>query len=90
MELSELTAGIGKMPSKNISRISKVSKIEVDDCLIPKNTKLVECYLTEKEVIICGTPKNDDESHDCDLMGCSTMSHVIHRFSLDHSYERRK
>lgn len=63
--------------------------ISVPGHMIPKGAKLVECFLTEKEVIVCGGVEEDDESHDCDQMGCSTMSHVIHRFNLDDSYERK-
>lgn len=53
-------------------------KIEVREDLIPAGAKLVECYLTEREVVVCGEP--DDESHNCDAMGCGTFSHVIYRF----------
>ena len=65
------------------------TKIEVPTNMIPKSGKLVEAYLTEKEVIICGFPDEDDETHNCDQMGCSTLSHVMHRFNLDDSYERK-
>ncbi len=67
----------------------ETEKIEVRKDMIPEGAKLVEAYLTEKEVIVCGMPKSDDESHNCDQMGCSSLSHVIHRFSLDDSRERK-
>lgn len=47
---------------------------------IPKGAKLVEAYETEKEIIICGEPEENDESHNCDQMGCSSVSHVLYRF----------
>ncbi len=46
---------------------------------IPKGAELCECYQTEKEWIIVGMPAQDDEGHDCDAMGCSTLSHVVAR-----------
>jgi len=39
-----------------------------------------ECYETEKEIIVCGCPETDDESHNCDAMGCTTVNHVLYRF----------
>lgn len=43
---------------------------------------------TRTELIVLGTPDDGDEGHSCDLMGCSTVSHVIFRamlFDVDHS-----
>lgn len=48
--------------------------------LIPKGAKLVECYETEKNFVVIGIPDSNDETHNCDFMGCSTLSHVIARF----------
>jgi len=64
-------------------------KIEVRDDLIPEGAKLVECYLTDSQVIVCGDPC-DDENHNCDQMGCSSMSHVIHRFHISDSWENKQ
>lgn len=80
--LSIKTPGLKEKPES-----PKDQTITIPGHMIPKGAKLVECYLTEREVIICGGI--DDESHNCDLMGCSTMSHVIHRFQLSDSYERK-
>ena len=55
-------------------------EIRVRNDMIPKGAKLVEAYVTEHEVIVMGFPKEDDENHNCDAMGCSTLSHVLHRF----------
>jgi len=39
-----------------------------------------DCYETEREFIICGDPEEIDD-HNCDEMGCSSVSHVIYRFA---------
>lgn len=47
----------------------------------------VEIYDTGKEIIVCGDLANllidgdpaPDEAHNCDEMGCSTVSHVVFR-----------
>ena len=38
------------------------------------------------KVIITGDVDNDDESHNCDQMGCSTVSHVIYRSGAQNDY----
>lgn len=40
-----------------------------------------EVYINESrnEIVITGTPNEDDESHNCDVMGCSSVRHVIFR-----------
>lgn len=58
-------------------------KIVVEKSRIPKGARLVEAYLTEKCIVICGDPDPEDESHSCDFMGCSSVSHVTHRVWLD-------
>lgn len=47
---------------------------------IPDGCHLVECYETEKNYVVIGNPEPNDEAHNCDFMGCSTLSHVIARF----------
>lgn len=40
-------------------------------------------YLRGNEIIITGTPRDDDDNtHNCDEMGCATLSHVILRGEL--------
>jgi hypothetical protein len=57
-----------------------------EDC-IPAGGKLVEAYETEHEIIVCGDPPDEPEGkpeedwHNCDAMGCGTLSHVIYRFT---------
>lgn len=43
--------------------------------------KPVEAYETEKEIIVLGRPKPDDDSHNCDALGCGSVGpHVLYRF----------
>ena len=58
----------------------EMTGISVPVAAIPKGAQLVEAYETATEIIVCGWPDTDDESHDCDAMGCSSVSHVLHRF----------
>lgn len=56
--------------------------ISVPNNMIPKGTRLVECYETERNYIILGQPsdcedENSPEYHNCDAMGCGTLSHVV-------------
>ena len=45
--------------------------------MIPEGAKLVECYETATEIIVCGEPLKQD--HNCDQMGCSSINHVRYR-----------
>lgn len=45
---------------------------------IPNGAIFREAFETEDEVIVIGEPQ--DEYHNCDEMGCSTLSHVLYRF----------
>lgn len=40
------------------------------------------------EVVICMWPKEDDESHNCDAMGCTTFSHVAYRGTVEDLQKR--
>lgn len=55
-------------------------RFSVSGYTMPKGAILRECYETETEIVVCGTPDHNDESHDCDEMGCSSTSHVLYRF----------
>jgi len=57
-------------------------EVRVRKDLIPKGANLVEAYLTEREIVVMGQPKEDDENHNCDAMGCGTLSHVLYRLPL--------
>lgn len=70
--------------------------IKVPLSCIPASGKLVEAYETEHEIIVCGDPPPEPEglteeqyrdwyatAHNCDAMGCGTLSHVVYRFSQD-------
>lgn len=57
-------------------------EIRVRKDMIPKGATLVEAYLTERELVVIGQPKEDDDNHNCDAMGCGTLSHVLYRLPL--------
>lgn len=38
-----------------------------------------QVILHGNKAILVGSPDSDDESHDCDRMGCSTVVHVLAR-----------
>ena len=48
---------------------------------VPDGYCFVEAYTNGKEIVIPGEPDEDD-NHDCDLMGCSTFGHVAYRIQL--------
>lgn len=60
--------------------------IKVPKFCIPASGKLIEAYETEHEIIVCGDPppepegKPEEDWHNCDAMGCGTLSHVVYRF----------
>lgn len=56
------------------------------DSNIPKGCKQVEAYETSRQIVVLGIPTDekgpDGESlHNCDVMGCSSVSHVKYRFN---------
>lgn len=36
-------------------------------------------FIGKGEIVITGIPDSEDETHNCDAMGCSSVSHVIFR-----------
>lgn len=61
---------------------SKYEVIRVRKDTIPKGLRLVEAYVTENNLlVVLGQPADDDESHNCDAMGCR-FCHVIHSAQL--------
>ena len=50
---------------------------------VPKGYKELEevtgVFVSDKEIVVTGIPDEDDKSHDCDYMGCGSLSHVIFR-----------
>jgi hypothetical protein len=68
-------------------RLDKYEYIVVEKDVIPDGARLVEAYETPKEIIICGYPPvetddtPDDKRHNCDEMGCTSLSHVLYRIS---------
>lgn len=39
-------------------------------------------FISDGKIVITGEPDEDDESHNCDAMGCTSVSHVIFRADL--------
>ena len=71
--------------SENIRlRIMRGAEAVVDVPLwfIPRGAQFRECYETADEIVVCGEPPpaENDDSHNCDEMGCTTLSHVLYRF----------
>lgn len=56
--------------------------IKVPKSMIPEGAELMECYRTQREIIVCGQPAYRDKSHNCDEMGCSSINHVLYRFRI--------
>lgn len=59
---------------------------------VPRGYRQVEGYISEQdgEVVILGQVDSSDESHNCDAMGCSSVSHVLYRLPLLSVYKARK
>ena len=53
-------------------------EIKVPTHLIPEGAELVEAYRYKGEIIIIGEP-DEATDHNCDQMGCTTLSHVLYR-----------
>ena len=56
-----------------------VKQIIVDDECIPDGGELIEAYRTPAEYIVLGDP-DDVPDHNCDAMGCGSLSHVLFRW----------
>jgi hypothetical protein len=46
---------------------------------IPEEYSRVDVYTNGAVMVVCGAPESDDESHNCDEMGCGSVGpHVLH------------
>ncbi len=36
-------------------------------------------YVSKHEIVVTGHPEVDDEEHNCDDLGCTSVSHVLFR-----------
>ena len=36
-------------------------------------------YIKDHRIVVCGTPDEDDDVHNCDDMGCGSINHVLFR-----------
>ena len=50
-----------------------------------KNADGIFINHTKGEIVITGMPHEDDEDHNCDFMGCSSVSHVIFRYKISYA-----
>jgi len=57
--------------SEELKMSKKYKKL---DCIIE------EALLADEGLIIIGSPNDEDENHNCDRAGCSSVSHVVYRF----------
>lgn len=55
--------------------------ISIPNEFIPEKAELIEAYRTKTEFIILGDPE-DIKEHNCDEMGCGTLTHVIFRIPI--------
>jgi hypothetical protein len=46
---------------------------------IPQGWESVEAYTNGIDLVVLGSP---DENHNCDMMGCSSVSHVLYRLKV--------
>lgn len=46
-----------------------------------KKREDAKVYISEltNEIIVTGMPDEEDETHNCDVMGCTSVNHVIFR-----------
>ena len=63
---------------------------------IPEGYWKIDAYTNGYEIIVCGDPLDEDQyeeagisiespiAHNCDAMGCTSVSHVIFRMSINH------
>ena len=81
---------IAEIKAKETAREQIKEEDEWDTIRVPKNhiprgARLIEAYETEREIIVLGEPPDDEhkpeeEQHNCDAMGCGSLSHVLYRF----------
>lgn len=85
--LTELNNLPTQEPAVNIAREdAEYETIRVLKHCIPRNARLVEAYECGGVLLLMGNVAPNDEEHNCDAMGCGSMSHVIYRTVLPHPY----
>lgn len=53
---------------------------------VPAGYEPIEAYTNGEVIVVLGEPAHDDESHDCDFLGCATFSHVVARIDAPKMY----
>lgn len=49
---------------------------------IPVGYRKIEAYTNGKEIVAVEWPESEDENHNCDALGCSSVSHVKYRATI--------
>lgn len=68
-----------------LERIPDWERLGADIANTPDGYRPVTAYTDGNEIVVLGNPPDDNDDgtlHDCDLMGCSSVSHVIARVTL--------
>ena len=47
-----------------------------------KELENITVMVSVDQLIVIGDPDEDDETHNCDHMGCSSVNHVLYRFVI--------
>lgn len=61
-------------------------KAKMDNKNVKKGYLLLEdvdVYVSNYEIVVTGMPDEDDENHNCDHMGCTSVSHVLFRSPIN-------
>lgn len=78
---------MGSPPSSSGARRRKGKpareEMEMGMDAIPKGyRKLEEVYTDGKQIVVIEWPEENDENHNCDALGCSSLWHVKYRAEI--------
>lgn len=75
------------VPALNLAREDlDYEIIRVRKNCIPRGARLTEAYVCAGVLLLIGDVAPNDEEHNCDAMGCGSLSHVIFRQILPWPY----
>lgn len=88
--MATAAAALRAAPSDNrlAAAICAANAIRADG--VPQGFDLAQVYTDGSEIVVCGLPAPDDETHDCEEMGCGAYAHVIYRTTCNHGDEPEK
>lgn len=69
------------------SKYDNCQVLAVEKSSIPENAILCEAYVCKGQLVVLGDPdwsdnEGDESGHNCDYMGCGSLSHVVLRMPL--------